>query len=69
MTRVFDIVRPEPAVAPAPAPATPRPETAEVLGVPLALTDYDETLDWIDATVVTRGKGYICVAAVHTVMA
>jgi N-acetylglucosaminyldiphosphoundecaprenol N-acetyl-beta-D-mannosaminyltransferase len=36
-----------------------------VLGVPLAVTDYDRTLDWIDA----GGRGYLCVAAVHTVMA
>src|SRR6187200_3007700 len=40
-----------------------------VLGVPLALTDYERTLDWIDATVAGRGRGYVCVAAVHTVMA
>jgi len=40
-----------------------------VLGVPLALTDYDKTLDWIDGTVATAGRGYVCVAAVHTVMA
>ena len=32
-------------VAAAPAP----PATAEVLGIPLALTDYDGALDWIDA--------------------
>jgi N-acetylglucosaminyldiphosphoundecaprenol N-acetyl-beta-D-mannosaminyltransferase len=49
--------------APAPLP------TAEVLGVPLALTDYDGTLDWIDATVVAGRRSYICVAATHTVMA
>jgi N-acetylglucosaminyldiphosphoundecaprenol N-acetyl-beta-D-mannosaminyltransferase len=41
----------------------------ELLGVPLAVTDYEHTLDWIDATVAERGRGYICVAAVHTVMA
>ena len=40
-----------------------------VLGVPLALTDYDRTLDWIDDAVGARRPGYICVAAVHTVMA
>src|SRR4051812_8088249 len=40
-----------------------------VLGVPLALTDYERTLDWIDETVARRARGYICVAAVHTVMA
>src|SRR5689334_4983044 len=48
----------------APAP----PPTAEVLGVPLARTDYAGTLDWIDATIAAGGRGYICVAAVHTVM-
>jgi N-acetylglucosaminyldiphosphoundecaprenol N-acetyl-beta-D-mannosaminyltransferase len=45
------------------------PPTADVLGVPLALTDYDGTLDWIDAMVEARRPGYICVAATHTVMA
>jgi N-acetylglucosaminyldiphosphoundecaprenol N-acetyl-beta-D-mannosaminyltransferase len=52
-----------------PAPRTPRVDEEAVLGVPLALTDYEETLDWIDATIGHRRKGYICVAAVHTVMA
>jgi N-acetylglucosaminyldiphosphoundecaprenol N-acetyl-beta-D-mannosaminyltransferase len=45
------------------------PATAAVLGIPLALTDYEGTLDWIDATVTARRSGYICVAATHTVMA
>jgi N-acetylglucosaminyldiphosphoundecaprenol N-acetyl-beta-D-mannosaminyltransferase len=40
-----------------------------VLGVALAVTDYGHTLDWIDAAVASRSRGYICVAAVHTVMA
>lgn len=40
-----------------------------MLGVSLTLTDYERTLDWIDATVERRDKGYICVAATHTVMA
>jgi N-acetylglucosaminyldiphosphoundecaprenol N-acetyl-beta-D-mannosaminyltransferase len=52
-----------------PAPQTPRVSQEAVLGVPLALTDYDQTLDWIDATIAQRRRGYICVAAVHTVMA
>ena len=45
------------------------PPTAEVLGVPLALTDYDGALDWIDAAVESGHRGYVCVAATHTVMA
>ncbi len=43
--------------------------TERVLGVPLALTDYESTLDWIDAAVAARAQSYVCVAAVHTVMA
>jgi N-acetylglucosaminyldiphosphoundecaprenol N-acetyl-beta-D-mannosaminyltransferase len=57
-----------------PRPATPDPDevappAVEVLGVPLARTDYDRTMDWIDAMVGARERGYVCVAAVHTVMA
>ena len=40
-----------------------------MLGVPLALIDYDRTLAWIDAMAAARRRGYVCVAAVHTVMA
>jgi N-acetylglucosaminyldiphosphoundecaprenol N-acetyl-beta-D-mannosaminyltransferase len=47
----------------------PGPAEAPLLGVPLAVTTYDKALDWMDATVAAGRKGYICVAAVHTVMA
>jgi N-acetylglucosaminyldiphosphoundecaprenol N-acetyl-beta-D-mannosaminyltransferase len=43
--------------------------TQPLLGVPLALTDYERTLAWISSAVATSEHGYICVAAVHTVMA
>jgi N-acetylglucosaminyldiphosphoundecaprenol N-acetyl-beta-D-mannosaminyltransferase len=45
------------------------PVTADVLGIPLALTDYESTLDWIDATVANGDRGYVCVCNVHAVMA
>jgi N-acetylglucosaminyldiphosphoundecaprenol N-acetyl-beta-D-mannosaminyltransferase len=48
----------------APAP----PEAIEVLGVPVSAVDYDGVMDWMDGTVAARGRGYICVAATHTVM-
>src|SRR3954466_1474420 len=56
---------------PRPAPAEgPRPMPHDtVLDVPLALTDYERTLDWIDEAGAARTPGYVCVAAVHTVMA
>jgi N-acetylglucosaminyldiphosphoundecaprenol N-acetyl-beta-D-mannosaminyltransferase len=62
--------QPEPHVAEVPRPAPPAaPTSRAVLGVPLALTDYDSTLDWIDDAVRARSRSYVCVAAVHTVMA
>ena len=45
------------------------PPATKVLGVPLALTDYERTMDWMDATIAAGRRGYVCVAAVHTVMA
>ncbi len=51
-------------------PFTPEaPRAIDVVGVPLALTDYEGTLDWIDATIEAGEAGYICVCNVHTVMA
>jgi N-acetylglucosaminyldiphosphoundecaprenol N-acetyl-beta-D-mannosaminyltransferase len=40
-----------------------------VLGIPLAVIDYARTLDWIDAAAEHGHRVYLCVAAVHTVMA
>ncbi len=45
------------------------PDTVPVVGIPLALTDYESTLDWIDATAEQDGRGYVCVCNVHAVMA
>ena len=47
----------------------PVPVTADVLGLPLGLIDYGQTLRWIDAMVAARERGYVCVCNVHTVMA
>jgi N-acetylglucosaminyldiphosphoundecaprenol N-acetyl-beta-D-mannosaminyltransferase len=60
--------RVKPAPAPAAAPALPPVEQVSVLDVPLALTDYERALDWIDAAVASGAREYVCVAAVHTVM-
>jgi N-acetylglucosaminyldiphosphoundecaprenol N-acetyl-beta-D-mannosaminyltransferase len=57
-------------VAPVVAAERPPAVPAEpVLGIPLALTDYERTLDWIDAAAKSGHRGYVCVAATHTVMA
>src|SRR5947209_20425975 len=61
-------MRPEGSVQPRDV-AVPQPSTVEVLGVPLALTDYAQTLEWIDSMVAARRRGYVCACNVHTVMA
>jgi N-acetylglucosaminyldiphosphoundecaprenol N-acetyl-beta-D-mannosaminyltransferase len=61
-------MKPEPYPAASPAALSPQ-HSESVLGVPLALTDYDRTLDWIDRAVAARHRGYICVANTHTVAA
>src|SRR5947209_1253075 len=50
-------------------PATDLPPTVKLVGVPVALTDYEQTLRWIDGTVAEGDRGYVCVCNVHTVMA
>ena len=53
----------------APAPAdVPRPPVAEVVGMPLALTDYERTMDWMDAAIARRERAIVTAAAVHLVM-
>jgi N-acetylglucosaminyldiphosphoundecaprenol N-acetyl-beta-D-mannosaminyltransferase len=54
--------------APAPSAAAVKPPTAEILGVPLALTDYERTMDWMDAVVRTGDRATLSAAAVHLVM-
>ena len=48
-------MRPEGSLKSDPIEVLP-PATAEVLGISLGLTDYESTLDWIDATVAARGR-------------
>ena len=54
-----------PVAAETPPAALP---TAEVLGIPLALTDYEGTMAWMDEMVASRTPGYVSAAAVHLVM-
>ncbi|HWV84866.1 MAG TPA: WecB/TagA/CpsF family glycosyltransferase [Capillimicrobium sp.] len=64
MTSVPD---PQPAAA-LPAAQTLRPPARTVVGMPLALTDYERTMDWMDAVVADRSKAIVTAAAVHLVM-
>jgi N-acetylglucosaminyldiphosphoundecaprenol N-acetyl-beta-D-mannosaminyltransferase len=40
-----------------------------VLGIPLAISDYEHVLDWIEATVTAGARSYLTAAAVNLVMA
>jgi N-acetylglucosaminyldiphosphoundecaprenol N-acetyl-beta-D-mannosaminyltransferase len=51
-----------------PIPPPPPLPQADVLGIPLALSDYERTMDWIDAMIASRTHGYLTAAAVHLVM-
>jgi N-acetylglucosaminyldiphosphoundecaprenol N-acetyl-beta-D-mannosaminyltransferase len=59
---------PDPSPEPVACPVSP-PATLEVLGIPLALIDYAQTLDWIEAMIAEGQRGYVCVCNVHAVMA
>lgn len=50
------------------AAALEAPPEAPVLGVPLALIDYERTMEWMDAMVRSGKRGYVVAAAVHCVM-
>jgi N-acetylglucosaminyldiphosphoundecaprenol N-acetyl-beta-D-mannosaminyltransferase len=38
------------------------------LGIPLAISNYEEVLDWMDAMIATNSRGYVTAAAVNLVM-
>jgi N-acetylglucosaminyldiphosphoundecaprenol N-acetyl-beta-D-mannosaminyltransferase len=44
------------------------PARAEILDIPLAISDYDEVIDWMEAVIATGGRGYVTAAAVNLVM-
>jgi N-acetylglucosaminyldiphosphoundecaprenol N-acetyl-beta-D-mannosaminyltransferase len=39
-----------------------------VLGVPLAVSDYEQVMDWMDAMIAAGERGYVTAAAVNLVM-
>jgi N-acetylglucosaminyldiphosphoundecaprenol N-acetyl-beta-D-mannosaminyltransferase len=56
------------AIAPGRATAPAPPPTAEVLGIPLAISDYEQVMDWMDAMIAADARGYVTAAAVNLVM-
>ena len=56
------------AISSSAASTIPIPATAEILGIPLAVSDYEQVMDWMDATIAGDGRGYLTAAAVNLVM-
>jgi N-acetylglucosaminyldiphosphoundecaprenol N-acetyl-beta-D-mannosaminyltransferase len=53
-------------------PAEQRPEDParrELLGIPIALTDYAGAIDVMEGMIAQRRRGYVCAVAVHALMA
>ncbi|HEY2283328.1 MAG TPA: WecB/TagA/CpsF family glycosyltransferase [Solirubrobacteraceae bacterium] len=44
------------------------PERAQILGIPLAVSDYERVMDWMDAMIAADERGYVTAAAVNLVM-
>jgi N-acetylglucosaminyldiphosphoundecaprenol N-acetyl-beta-D-mannosaminyltransferase len=42
--------------------------TREIVGIPIAMTDYAEAMDVMDGMIARRERGYVCAVAVHAVM-
>jgi N-acetylglucosaminyldiphosphoundecaprenol N-acetyl-beta-D-mannosaminyltransferase len=47
-------------------PATP--PTAEILGIPLAVSDYEGVIDWMEEAIEAGERGYVTAAAVNLIM-
>jgi N-acetylglucosaminyldiphosphoundecaprenol N-acetyl-beta-D-mannosaminyltransferase len=67
MTSFRPQAEPDPHAVRAPV-GVPEVSAVPILGIPLAHTDYDGAMDWMDAMVATRERGYVVAAAVHAVM-
>ena len=58
------------ALKPTPEPL-PRPgdlRVRDILGMPIAMTDYTEAMDVMDGLIARRERGYVCATAVHAIM-
>jgi N-acetylglucosaminyldiphosphoundecaprenol N-acetyl-beta-D-mannosaminyltransferase len=61
--------RTQPSIAPlAPAGAAQRVHKREILGIPMAMTDYQGAMDVMDTMVDTRERGWVCAAPVHSMI-
>lgn len=57
--------RPQAQAVPGPAAEVAAIRTREILGIPIAMTDYAGAIDAMDAMIDERRRGYVCAVAVH----
>ena len=50
-------------------PTASEVRTRELLGVPIAMTDYERAMDVMDGMIARGERGYVCCVAVHAVSA
>src|SRR5215207_5441689 len=58
-------VEPQPQGVSGPASAAAEIPTRDILGTPVAMTDYRGAIDAMDGMVESRERGYVCAVAVH----
>jgi N-acetylglucosaminyldiphosphoundecaprenol N-acetyl-beta-D-mannosaminyltransferase len=65
-----DVARADPHLFARPAgrASAARTRTRTILGIPIAMIDYEGTMDVMDEMVAARRAGYICCSPVHAVM-
>ena len=51
-----------------PLPSPREIRTREIVGIPIAMTDYDRAMDVMDGMIERGERGYVCCVAVHAVM-
>ena len=51
-----------------PLPRADEVRTRELLGIPVAMTDYSQTMDVMDGLIARDERGWVCAVAVHAVM-
>ncbi len=51
-----------------PLPRADEVPTRELLGIPVAMTDYSQTMDVMDGLIARDERGWVCAVAVHAVM-
>jgi N-acetylglucosaminyldiphosphoundecaprenol N-acetyl-beta-D-mannosaminyltransferase len=49
-------------------PAADEIATRDILGIPIAMTDYAQAMDVMDGMIARRDRGYVCCAPVHALM-